>query len=156
MLIEATFEFIYILLTKIGHLFSVVWSYFVQLGPKYKLELGVAELGVLGFTMWVMFQRRKPANNQRWKSASLWFDVWCLNTHNFTYINYRYQHTCYRQVRNIVFSPPLQYKKSHEIYKYYDYYYDKWFMQHLFNWFCTLETWVVAENMYVAIKPVLY
>lgn len=36
----------------------------MQLGPKYKLELGVAELGVLGFAMWVMLQLIKPANNR--------------------------------------------------------------------------------------------
>lgn len=40
-----------------------------NLRPKYKLELGVAELGVLGFAMWVMFQLCKPANKRRWKSA---------------------------------------------------------------------------------------
>lgn len=46
----------------------------MQLGPKYKL-VGVgglwveeagdggAQLSVLGFAMWVMYRRRKPANN---------------------------------------------------------------------------------------------
>lgn len=38
-----------------------------NLRPKYKLVLGVAELGVLGFAMWVMLQ---PTNKRRWKSAA--------------------------------------------------------------------------------------
>lgn len=54
-----------------------------NLRPKYKFELGVAELGVLGFAMWVMFQLCKPANKRRWKSAAWRSDVACLNTHNF-------------------------------------------------------------------------
>lgn len=41
-----------------------------NLWPKYKVELGVAELGVLGFAMWVIFQLCKPANKRRWKSAA--------------------------------------------------------------------------------------
>lgn len=33
--------------------------------PKYKLELGVAELGVLGFAMWVMLQQIKGNRNRQ-------------------------------------------------------------------------------------------